>query len=519
LKVLLVDMPFAGLDRPALGLSLLKAKLAEGQFDCDILYGSVSFADAISPRVYSMIADDSPDRSLAGEWVFADQLYGVDRERSDRYVRHVLAGMPQEFLQALRHARDSVPTFLGDLLSTIPWSDYQVVGFASSGDQNLAAMCMARRLRERFPGLVIVAGGANWHGSMGVAQLRAFPFVDMGFLGEAEESLLAVIRAVAQHESLASIPGVAVRDGGCAVTWTAPRGPDMDAVPAPDFDDYFRAIAASGLGHEILSHISVETSRGCSWAQRHPCSFCGLSGPVRRYRVKSPTRALSELRRVAARWPGCDIDIVDNMVPRSFIRKVLPDLICRPLNARLFLEARPNLSENDVETIVAAGASLQVGIESLSDHILALMGKGTSVRRIVRLLRRCKKAGLAPTWNLILGTPGETDDDYREMIELLPSLRQLQPPQVCAPLSLVRFSPLFESFRELGIHNVRPSAAYRLTYRVPDDLMWGLAGAFDFDEELSLVRRALRYRLRSEVRAWQNESRPPRTRRLKPHSK
>ena len=93
------------------------------------------------------------------------------------------------------------------------------------------------------------------------------------------------------------------------------------------------------------------------------------------------------------------------------------------------------------------------------------------------------------------------------MIDLLPSLgRHLQPPQVCAPFSLVRFSPLFESFRKLRSRNVQPSAAYRLTYRVPDDLLWGLATAFDYDEALPLRTRAYRYRLRAEVRTWQRGS-------------
>ena len=126
--------------------------------------------------------------------------------------------------------------------------------------------------------------------------------------------------------------------------------------------------------------------------------------------------------------------------------------------------------------------------------------------QVVRLLRLCRDHGLSPAWNIILGTPGETDDDYREMIELLPSLKHLEPPRVCTVLSLVRFSPLFESMSRQAASAVRPSLAYRLTYGLPEGLLRDVASAFDFDDAVPKGRaRAYRYRLRAEVRSWQEK--------------
>lgn len=508
MRVLLVDMPFDNLERPALGLSLLKARLLEDGVECGILYANAILAAAISVEAYTTIADESPTRSLAGEWVFREDVFGPDPATDEDFVRQVLAGMPQEYVACLRHARAAVPAFLDGLLSSVAWGDVDVVGFTSSGDQNLAAMGLARRLKERRPHLVIVAGGPNWHGPMGVTQLEVFPFVDIAFLGEGEDALPAVVGALARGEDPAGVPGVAVRNAAGQADHGAAFVPDLDAVPTPDFGDYFEAMSVWGLDGEVECGICLEASRGCGWAAHRPCSFCGLSGPVRSYRQKEPARVLKELREASLRWPGRDIDLVDNMVPPRFLTEVLPELARAPLGGRLFFEARADLSREDVETIAAAGARLQVGIESLSDHVLRLMGKGLTVRRVLRLLDDCRECRIDPAWNILLGVPGETDDDYREMIELVPSLRHLSAPQVCAPLTLVRFSPLFESHATLGYRNVRPSRAYRLMYPVAERLLWGLASAFDHDEDLPLRTRAYRYRLRAEVRRWQASGSP-----------
>ena len=46
-RVLFICMPFAGIDRPALGISLLKAALARVGIECDIEYFNLLFAEII----------------------------------------------------------------------------------------------------------------------------------------------------------------------------------------------------------------------------------------------------------------------------------------------------------------------------------------------------------------------------------------------------------------------------------------------------------------------------------------
>jgi hypothetical protein len=46
-RVLLAYMPFGGIDRPALGLSLLKASAENIGFPCDVSYFNLKFAELI----------------------------------------------------------------------------------------------------------------------------------------------------------------------------------------------------------------------------------------------------------------------------------------------------------------------------------------------------------------------------------------------------------------------------------------------------------------------------------------
>ena len=68
-RVLLVSMPFVGLERPSLGLSLLQAELKRRAIPCDIRYLAFTFADVIGIDDYLWVNDELPYTAFAGDWV------------------------------------------------------------------------------------------------------------------------------------------------------------------------------------------------------------------------------------------------------------------------------------------------------------------------------------------------------------------------------------------------------------------------------------------------------------------
>ena len=85
-RVLLVVPPFHQAFIPSLGVSLLKAALMRVDIPCDVLYLSVRFAERIGPELYSEIASEGRIQALAGEWVFAGDLFG-DRAPDPQRLR------------------------------------------------------------------------------------------------------------------------------------------------------------------------------------------------------------------------------------------------------------------------------------------------------------------------------------------------------------------------------------------------------------------------------------------------
>jgi len=56
-RALLIVPPFFFLDRPSLGVSLLKAGLARDGIACDVLYLNLQFADFASLELYTAITE------------------------------------------------------------------------------------------------------------------------------------------------------------------------------------------------------------------------------------------------------------------------------------------------------------------------------------------------------------------------------------------------------------------------------------------------------------------------------
>jgi Radical SAM superfamily len=183
----------------------------------------------------------------------------------------------------------------------------------------------------------------------------------------------------------------------------------------------------------------------------------------------------------------------------------LPRLAGTSLKGRLFFEARPTVTREDVARIAALGCRVQFGIESFSDNALELMRKGTSALENIRLLKWCRSLGVRPVWNLLYGIPGETTDDLAEILRLLPSLRFLQPPRHCGSISLDRFSSYFEEADGYGLRNVRPVPSYACVYPLPHAALQGLAYSFDFEREESRAVAAYHFRIRREVERWRRE--------------
>jgi ribosomal peptide maturation radical SAM protein 1 len=519
--VTLVCMPFGHVFSPSIGLSLLQAELASQGISAPIRYFSIRFAQMIGQAFYCGLSSEGKPsmEDLAGEWIFARALFGP-RASDEEYVERILfkrsasgAHDPARpaspaLVRRILHARAQVDGFLEgcrqDILETRP----KVVGFTSMFQQHVASLALARLIKQSLPEAFVVFGGANCEDVMGAETVRQFPFVDAAVSGEADLVFPELVRRVLEGVPLGGLAGVRTR-AGVDAEFSGGRfslGPmvrDLDALPYPDYVDYFEQFDRSRFGRQWSPNVYLETSRGCWWGERMHCTFCGLNSQTMAFRKKSPKRALAELDWLSERHPDCTIELTDNILDMGYFKDFVPALAARPPGPALFYEVKSNLRKDQVRMLREAGIRrIQPGIESFSDPVLKLMRKGVSALQNIQLLKWCKELGVEPAWNLLWGFPGEPPEEYERMARLVPLLTHLPPPQSHGTIRLDRFSPNFNEAERLGFTEVRPLPPYRYVYALPAEALANLAYFFAFDYREPRDVAGYVARLDRALRAW-----------------
>ena len=481
--VALVTMPFALSTRPSLQLGLLGEIARSHGFPVTTMHLNLDLANCIGVERYHHLA--CTRNPMFGDWLFSVAAFADDAPDPTGTMPDDLDPLSRETLgiiamsaDELRNLRNTViPAYLNELMATIDWSRYRVVAFTSTFQQNVASFALARRVKTLHPDIVILFGGANFDGPMGPAWMQAIPWIDLAVSGEADRAFADVLMELASGGDALAVPGALGRRDGQVVA--GPPGvplDDLDALPIPDYSEYF--VRAQGL--RLLKPATVrevdmpfESSRGCWWGERATCRFCGLNGGTMAYRSKSPARVLSELETMARRYNSLAFNATDNIFNPDHLRSVMEPLAAANIDYWIFYEAKASLGRDDLRLLHQAGVrALQPGIESLSTHVLRLMLKGTKAATNVNLLRWARYYGIEAYWNVLLGFPGETQEDYEGQAQLARQIVHLEPPGGFVRIGLERFSPYFENPKQFPVRGGRavPEPGYTHTYPQHVDL-------------------------------------------------
>jgi ribosomal peptide maturation radical SAM protein 1 len=488
-RVLLAVMPFLPLHRPALGVSALKASCAMAGLACDVGYFTFDYAELIGLEDYVRLDGGLPTQNLTGEWIFSGAAFEEQTTAPpEDYLREVVQTSPPgfysaEFVARLRELPDKSLGFVRSCVDAIDPSTYDIVGLTSTFQQNCASIALAREIKRRHPGIVTILGGGNCDGTMGREWLNQVPSLDIVVSGEADKVFPELITRLRGGRALDGLPGVSAG----SVSLAAPPAPihDLDALPIPAFDDYFAALARFSRAGSLTPELSVETSRGCWWGQKHHCTFCGLNGTSMAYRSKSPDRAFEEFNILSKTWGVRRLFASDNIINPRYFTSVFPRLVEQETELDIQYEMKSTLKRDQLRVLRKSGTTwFQPGIESLSTPVLNLMDKGVKAVINIQTLKWAREMGLRVTWNCLCGFPGEEAVHYERMLATMRYLTHLTPPASFSVFRLDRFSPMFDQSGERGLDNVRAGRAYRLCYPFSVDALDRIAYFFDYDRAI-----------------------------------
>lgn len=302
--------------------------------------------------------------------------------------------------------------FMRQTAMTRPVLSAKVVGISViQDDQLIPALTLAKAIKDTNPRVHIVAGGSYF--SQVVPTSPAISSVAGGLLdsivvGEGEEAILELCSAIHSQTVQNDMSGQDSNRNTPRV-YSGSKHPSKawyDVIPS--FEDF--------PIREYLSPTAVvplQVSRGCYYGQ---CAFCS-HGAV--YTPGYRVRPLSSLRRTVetAIEKGAEsFFVVDEDLSSSALTRL--NEVMRSVGSPIWsgnVRADGTLTPDLARACFESGCRvLFVGVESASDKVLALMGKGTSQASIVETARAATDAGIWLHSFVLIGFPGEMPDDLEE---------------------------------------------------------------------------------------------------------
>ncbi len=274
---------------------------------------------------------------------------------------------------------------------------YDVIGISIKTLGLAKAAEIMKKVKAINSRALLIAGGV--HVSLDEYNfMKECPFIDVGFMNDAEQSLLEFM----QGKSLQSIEGIVYRRGKNILT--NPRrkaGLNLDELPYPDFDSFDIPLGKIG-------NYPLLTSRGCPYN----CIYCTVQLVNKKWVPRTVNNLIKELKHVRSRTREFQI-VDDNFTLRiDRVKEFCRRLIIEKINLRW---SCPNgiradiMDEELVRLMKKSGCYLvNLGIESLDEQVFNHIQKGEKLEAITRAIHMLKKEGIIVIGNFIIGLPGST---------------------------------------------------------------------------------------------------------------
>ncbi|MHC1791198.1 B12-binding domain-containing radical SAM protein [Solidesulfovibrio sp.] len=300
---------------------------------------------------------------------------------------------------------------------------------------------------------------------------------DLVCIGDGEEAILDVVRAIEAGTDLTGIPNIQARrsDGSVARNAVRPLTRELDALPPPDWshEDHYlwnpdapqspapgpgvvaltpavtEAFLARGTVSQLLGKIGYQTmtGRGCP----HRCAYCvndaikSLYGAKGYLRWRSTGHVMAEIETARRILPGIGyVWISDD----AFFARPLADIqdFCRQWKDRIGLPfsclgSPATISREKMAALLDAGLFyLQMGVQTGSPRIQELFNRkamGNDVMlAAMRIINAYKDRMFPPSYDFILDTPYETMADRLDSVRFI---AEIPKPFRLQPFSLVLY--------------------------------------------------------------------------------
>lgn len=354
------------------------------------------------------IADDPKEQKIMRPYVPLGLLY-VSAWLEKHAVEHDVFDTTFSSFDALKkHMQESKPDCIGlyvNLMTKV--NVLKIIGFLRS-----------EPVLEKIK---IILGGPE-------VRNHAQNFLDHGadflVLGEGEESFLELIQKLSENKTdeLIFVNGICFKDSEGKAFFTPERNKikDIDELPFPnrkkvDLHLYLNAWKQ----HHGKNAISVSTMRGCPYT----CKWCSRAVYGLSYRRRSAKAVVEELASVQKDYQPDSLWFVDDVftVSHKWLHEFADELNRTGLKINYECITRADrLNEEVIGLLKQTGCfRVWIGAESGSQKIIDLMDRRVEVQQVREMIVLAKQFGIEAGTFIMLGYPGETEEDIKETVHHL----------------------------------------------------------------------------------------------------
>ncbi len=281
-------------------------------------------------------------------------------------------------------------------------------------------------VRQRFPKLPIVAGGEHIT-AMWDFCLKDCPALDICVLGEGEETMTEVARALERGEGIEKVSGIAYRNAEGQVITTGRRGRirNIDQIPAPNWDlvplhNYLEMGLSFGVN--LGRTVPLLATRGCPYQ----CTFC--SSPAMwttKWSARAPSCVLDEIEGYMKKYQATNFDFYDltMIIRRDWILDFARMIKERGLKFTWQLPSGTRSEALDYEVCEALYSTgcrnISYAPESGSPEELKRIKKKVNLVKMLESMRSAVRVGLNIKCNIIIGFPDQLRSDVMKTLLLL----------------------------------------------------------------------------------------------------
>lgn len=276
--------------------------------------------------------------------------------------------------------------------------------------------------------------------------------VEIVVLGEAENTILDLLKCKINNGDLSTLNGIAYRKG--EVIRKNQRGDpikNLDSIPFPEWSLFPMKSYATCLNLYRMEKgdrvLDITTSRGCT----NRCNFCYRM--EKGIRLRSIENVITEMKILNEKYAINYFLINDEMFISSPHRifEFRDALEENNLKIKFSCAARVDIFDEEIaKCLKDCGCQfLNFGMESMNQNVLNLMKKHTTIEQNILAAEITKKFGIGIGLNFIFGNRGDTERTLKDNVEAIKKFNSYDQLRTIRPVTPYPGSDLYyEAIRD-----------------------------------------------------------------------